>query len=71
MNDELQAYARETLKKWLAQCTEAQQMLFKRMYAHGKLDLPIDKVVELMPEERLSRAMEQVEATLVKSHTQA
>ena len=69
MNTQLQDYARAELKKGLAQCTEGQQFLFKRMYAHGNLELPIDEVVDKMDEDKLNRAMEQVEATLRKFQT--
>lgn len=63
MNDQLQNYARSALKEGLAQCTDGEQLLFKRMYSHGNLDLPIDKVVDLMPSDRLDWAMEQVQKT--------
>jgi len=66
MNESLQQYARETIKTGLAKCTEAEQMLFKRMYSHKNLELPIDQVVDTMPAERLDIAMQQVENTLRK-----
>ena len=64
MNDQLQRYARETLKEGLSQCTDDQQMLFKRMYANGDLSLPIAEVVDRMPEGKLDWAMKQVSNTL-------
>lgn len=77
MNDELKAHARLKLKEGLAQCNEGQQGLFKRMYSgpHRRRtpeDLAtiaassIDDVVDGMDDDNLSRAMEQVEATLAK-----
>ncbi len=76
MNDDLQTYARDTIKAGLARCTEKQQVMFKLMYSEPgepRLRTPevvaqikaagIEDVVDGMPEERLSLAMEQVEAT--------
>ena len=66
MNDKLQDFAKNELKKGLAQCTEAQQHLFKQMYSHGNLELPINDIVDSMPENKLDWAMQQVERTLAK-----
>lgn len=67
MNEVLQQFARNELKAGLAKCTPAQQDLFKRIYANGKLDLPINTVVDRMPEEKLDRAMDQVARTVQKN----
>ena len=64
MNDELQDYARSQLKKGLAECTDAQQLLFKRMYSHKNLELSINQVVNNISEEKLNRAIEQVQKTI-------
>ena len=64
MNSELQAYAREILKKDLKECTEDQQHLFKRMYSHKNLNLPIDEVVDNMESHKLDLAMQQVKRTI-------
>lgn len=66
MNTELQTYARKTLKEGLALCTEAQQHFFKRMYAHGDLELPINDVVDNLEVDKLDWAMQQVQETLDK-----
>ena len=66
MNDQLQTYARDTLKEGLAQCSDGEQLLFKRMYAHGNLDMPINEVVDNMDTDRLDWAMDQVKRTLDK-----
>ena len=66
MNEQLQAHARKTLKEGLAQCSDGEQLLFKRMYAHGNLDRSIDEVVGNMDSDRLDRAMDQVKRTLDK-----
>lgn len=66
MNNALQSYARKNLKDGLAKLPDANQLLFKRMYAHGDLALPIDEVVDLMEEEKLDWAMQQVDRTIAK-----
>ena len=69
MNSTLSAFARQQLKVGLAQCTEAQRLLFKRMYSHQSPDRPIDSVVDAMPDGKLDWAMQQVERTLAKAAT--
>lgn len=66
VNNKIQEFARNDLKKGLAQCTEAEQLLFKRMYAGGDLEMPIDDVVDKMDAEKLDWAMQQVDRTLAK-----
>jgi len=67
MNEQLQNYARRTLKEGLAQTSNSQQLLFKRMYAHNNLNTPINKVVDNMKPDQLDWAMEQVKKTLKKN----
>ena len=62
----LQQAARILIKKGLAYCTEGEKRKFKQMYAHGNLDMPIDLVVDKMPEDKLEWAMDQVHNTLIK-----
>jgi hypothetical protein len=38
MNETLKNAAKTILKELLAQCTEGQQMMFKRMYSHNNLE---------------------------------
>lgn len=66
MNQELIDTARAMLKTKLAQCTDDEQMMFKRMYANGDLALEINAVVDRMPAEKLDWAMQQVDNTLKK-----
>lgn len=58
---------REILFKMVIQCTDKQQLLFKQMYSHKNLELPMDKVVENIPEEKLDWAIIQCENTLKKA----
>lgn len=81
MNSQLQEFARKTLKEGLAQCTPAQQDLFKRMYVYrshrgGAMEeivnaknTSVNEVVDKMSPEKLDWAMQQVEATLHKNKT--
>jgi hypothetical protein len=74
MNNQLQDYAREQLKAGLAQLPENWQRTFKLMYGrdNGKrsventVALPINDVVDIMPEDKLDWAMQQVENSLKK-----
>ena len=67
MNNELQIFARSTLKKNLAKCPESQQFIFKRMYSHLNLDLDINEVVNKMSEDKLDWAMQQVQRSVDKN----
>jgi hypothetical protein len=67
MNARLQAFARLTLKEGLSLLSDEEQMFFKRMYSYNNLELPIDKVVDNMPEGKLDWAMQQVENTIIKN----
>ncbi|MCK4525926.1 hypothetical protein KAW18_01040 [candidate division WOR-3 bacterium] len=64
MNDQLETYARNTLKEGLAQCSDSEQLVFKRMYSYDNLDMPLSKIVDGMDPDRLDWAMDQVKRTL-------
>ena len=64
MNKQLQNFAREELKKGLSQLTDKHHMVFKRMYSHENLALPIDDVVDKIDADKLDWAMQQVERSL-------
>lgn len=66
MNQQLQQFARQTLKDGLAKLSEDSQLVFKRMYSHRDLAKPINDVVDDMPPEKLDWAMQQVENSLRK-----
>lgn len=66
MNNQIQEFARQTLKDGLAQLPERNRMLFKRMYSHKNLDININAVVDKMPEDKLDWAMQQVQRSLDK-----
>jgi len=59
---------REEIIKVLSDCTEGQQMIFKRMYSPGNLQLPISDVVDLINEGSLERALDQCERTMIKNY---
>jgi hypothetical protein len=46
------------------QCNPDQQLMFRRMYSHKNLDLSIDSIVEIIPEDRLDWATQQCENTI-------
>jgi len=66
MNNELQDFARKTLKEGLEKCTDAEQRRFKQMYAGSGWNAGIDinMVVDEMDADRLDWAMKQVRRTL-------
>ena len=74
MNNKLQDYAREQLKLGLAQLPGTWHRKFKLMYGrdNGKrsveqvVALQINDVVDIMPEDKLDWAMEQVENSIQK-----
>ena len=77
INKSLKDACQSILKDMLSKCTESEQLMFKRMYAHGKLDLPINEVVDLMVEGkdsdtssdllgRINNAMNQCTRTIEK-----
>ncbi len=63
----IKGFRLQTLKNLLAQTTEEQQMFFKRMYSHKDLTMPIEVVVDNMPEDRINWAIQQVERTVNKN----
>ncbi len=65
-NETLISFGKEQLKESLSQCTEAQQLMFKRMYSHQNIELPINDVVDAMDEGKIDWALTQVERTLTK-----
>jgi len=68
-NETIKKIAKDLLKELLAKCTEGQQLLFKKMYSHGNLDLPINDVVDQMDDDKIDWAMSQVERTVEKNNT--
>ena len=66
MNVYLETFARDFLKNGLAECTDSERHLFKRMYSPDDLEKPIDQVVDDMDPKKLDWAMIQLENTLKK-----
>jgi len=67
MNNTLANKGREILKELLSQCTDQQQLMFKRMYCHKNLDLPINEAVDQMDESKIDWAITQCEKTVAKN----
>lgn len=66
MNSTLNALGRNYLKELLSKLPEANHLLFKRMYSHKNLELPINEVVDNMPDDKVDWAVTQCENTLKK-----
>lgn len=66
MNDQLQEFARDTLKIGLASLPKCAQLIFKKMYSHEDLTVPIDDVVDAISEDKLDWAMQQVQRSIDK-----
>lgn len=66
MNEAIQEFAREELKKGLTLLPEGHQHLFKRMYAGGDLEKGINEVVDDMETDKLDWAMQQVQRSIDK-----
>ena len=71
MNETLKTTAKQMLKNLLSQCTEPQQMIFKRMYSHDNLELQINEVVDKLPDDKIDWAITQCEQTVEKNSNPA
>ncbi len=60
----IKTLGRDILKDLLSQCTEDQQMLFKRMYSHDNLERNINDAVDQMPDDKINWAISQCERTV-------
>lgn len=66
-NETLIKAGKDILKGLLVQCTEGQQMMFKRMYSHKNLNLPINEAVDKMDPDKIDWAISQCERTVEKN----
>lgn len=66
MNKRFATAGRNILKELLSQCTEGQQLMFKRMYSHKKLELLINDAVDNMDDDKIDCAISQCERTIEK-----
>lgn len=57
-------FIRAIIKDSLGDCTDGEQLIFKKMYSSDVLGLPIAEVVDRMPKKKLEWAMQQVHQTL-------
>jgi hypothetical protein len=67
-NKTLIKLAKDLLVGLLNQCSEPQQLLFKRMYYHKKLDATMEETVEQMEADKLDWAITQTEETIKKNN---
>lgn len=66
-NNTLINAAKNILKELLAKCNPAQQMMFKRMYCHTNLELPINEAVDQMDVNKIDHAITQTERSILNS----
>lgn len=66
-NETLITAGKNILKKLLSECTEEQQLMFKRMYSNNNLQLPINEVVDGMDTSKIDWAISQCERTVEKN----
>lgn len=66
-NDTLITAGRNILKKLLTECTEEQQLVFKKMYSNNNNQLPINEVVDKMNPDKIDWAISQCERTVEKN----
>lgn len=55
------------LKQLLSECTEEQQLMFKKMYSNHHNELPINEVVDKMDTDKIDWAISQCERTVEKN----
>lgn len=59
---------RDEMKKLIKQCTPDQHVFFKRMYSHTNLEMPIDEVIEKIPDIKVGWALQQIQRTIDKNN---
>lgn len=57
-------FIRAIIKDSLGDCTDGEQLVFKKMYSPKDWDLPIAEVVDMISKRNLDWAMQQVHRTL-------
>jgi len=67
MNQTFVNAGKQILKDLLSQCTEPQQLMFKRMYCHKNINLSITDAVDQMDETKIDWAITQCEHTINKT----
>lgn len=68
-NTTLIKLAKDLMLSLIEQCTEPQQMLFKRMYCHHNLEATIKEAVDQMDPMKIDWAITQTEATIIKNNS--
>ena len=66
MNNQLQEFARQSLKDGLVKLPENWQMMFKRMYSPNNLETDLNDVIDNIPDDKLDWAMQQVQKSIEK-----
>jgi len=71
MNSTLKSAGHQILKNLLEQCTEPQQLMFKRMYSHKNLEATMEEAVDNMDETKIDNAISQCERTVANNSLRA
>jgi len=58
---------RKELLELINQCTKSQQYVFKRMYSHKNLNLPLEDVIKKMDMMSIILATRQTKSTILKN----
>ena len=67
MNKRIINFCKNYLKENISKCSDEQILIFKRMYSPKNLDLDINLVIDKIPDDKLSWAMEQIDNTILKN----
>jgi len=67
MNTRFAKAGKDILKELLSQCSEGQQLTFRRMYSNDNFNLPINDAVDNMNDIYIDNAISQCERTVIKN----
>lgn len=60
---------KKIIKELLLECSNEQQLMFRKMYCNKNLQLSISDVVDQMPDDKIDFALTQIERTLEKNRS--
>jgi len=67
MNKRFATEGKNILKELLSECTEGQQLMFKRMYSNNHLELSINDAVDKIEDSKIDLDITQCERTVEKN----
>lgn len=60
---------KKIIKELLLECSDEQQLMFRKMYCNENLELSISDVVDQMLDDKIDFALTQIERTLEKNRS--